>query len=452
MTERDGLPTPQRTMVMAAVLLGSILTNLDGAIANIALPTIARDLAVSDAATIWVVNGYQLSLAICLLPAAVLGDRWGHKSVFAGGLILFALASLGCAMSRSIDVLVGARLIQGIGGALIASLGPALIRKIYPRRILGRGLGLIALTVAVSGATGPTVAALLLSVARWPWLFIVNLPVCLVAVPLFLYAAPADVHLPRRFDLVGSALNAVALGAIVIGIDGIGGSQPLAGFAEVALGLVALALLVLQQRRSALLLPLDLMRIPIFALSFCTSICSYCAQILAYVSLPFLFQTVLHRSQTVTGLLVTPWPAAVAVAAVAAGRLSTRYAVTTLGSIGMTILAVGLMLLVFLPAAPTNLDIVWRMAICGIGFGFFQTPNNIAILTAAPVERAGSASAMLAVARTFGWSLGSALVTLLFEIFGPRGTTACLETAALFAVTGAAFSGLRLYGTAAPRR
>ena len=445
MTETDGLPPRQRAMVMSAILMGSMLTNLDGAIANIALPTIARDLGVGDAATVWVVNGYQLSLAICLLPAAALGSIWGNRIVFAIGLTLFILSSLGCALSPNIGTLVTARLVQGIGGAAVASVGPGMIREIYPRRILGRGMALIAMVVAVSGAAGPTIASLLLAVAHWPWLFLINLPVGLIALPLFLSTAPPGYRTARPFDVGGALLNAIALGGIVTGIGTIGGERPAFGAIELVVGVLALGALVMQQRRTALLLPVDLMRIPIFALSFCTSVCSYCAQILAYVSLPFMFETVLHRSQTVTGFLVTPWPAAVALAALAAGRLSARYPVTTLGSIGMSVLALGLVLLVALPAAPSNIDIVWRMAVCGIGFGFFQTPNNIAILTAAPVERAGAASAMLAVARTGGWSLGSALVTLLFDAFGARGTTVCLETAAGFAAVGAVFGGIRFY-------
>ena len=154
--EMDGLPVPQRHWVMLCLVLGVALATLDSAIANIALPTIARELAASDSATIWVVNGYQLAAAVCLLPAASLGEILGHKRVYAFGLIVFTIASLACAMSPGLGALVAARLAQGVGGACMSALGPALIRGIFPRRLLGSGFALIALTVAISAAFGPT--------------------------------------------------------------------------------------------------------------------------------------------------------------------------------------------------------------------------------------------------------------------------------------------------------
>jgi DHA2 family multidrug resistance protein-like MFS transporter len=326
MQQTDGLPAPQRRWVMVCVLLGVILANIDSAIANIALPTLARELAVRDAATVWVVNSYQLAVAVSLLPAAAAGEIFGHKRVYAGGFVIFGLASLGCALSPNLGALVGARLVQGVGGACVAALGPALVRAIYPRARLAGGFGLIALAVAMSGALGPSVAAAILSVARWPWLFLVNLPIVAAAVPLFLALAPAGTRQARPFDVAGAILNAVALGLIVMGVDLLGGDDKTRAALVIGIGLVSLVLLVWQQaRRVAPMLPLDLLRMPVFALSAATSICSYAAQILAYVSLPFLFQSVMHRSPVATGLLVTPWPLLVAVAAPRAGsRPATR--------------------------------------------------------------------------------------------------------------------------------
>jgi len=379
--------------------LGVVLAGLDSAIANIALPTIARELAATDAATVWVVNSYQLAVTVCLLPVASLGESLGLKRVYSFGLALFTVASLGCALSPTLGVLVAARLVQGVGGACMSALGGALVRAIYPRRLLGQGFALIPLAVAISAALGPTLAALILSVARWPWLFLVNVPVGLIAVPLFLAVAPPSRRQPRPLDLVGALLNAAALGLVVTGVDGLGGSGPGVAVGELAAGLGCGALLVWQQsRRAAPLLPLDLLRIPLFALSVGTSICSYTAQILAYVSLPFLFQTVMHRSAVATGLLVTPWPLLVAVAAPVAGRLSARHPASVLGSIGLAVLATGLLLLAAMPAMRADWDVAWRMAVCGVGFGFYQTPNNITLMTAGPPDRSGAASGMVAVA------------------------------------------------------
>ena len=426
---------------MGCAILGIVLAGLDSAIANIALPTIAHELASSDAATVWVVNSYQLSVTVCLLPLAALGESQGLKRVYGFGLALFTVASLACALSPTLGVLVGARAVQGVGGACMAALGGALVRTIYPQKQLAQGFALIALAVAISAALGPTLAALILSVATWPWLFLVNVPLGLVAVPLFMAKAPPSLRQKRPLDLVGVLLSAAALGLVVTGVDGLGGADAGYGAGEIAGGLACGGLLVWQQSRQPKpLLPLDLLRIPLFALSVCTSICSYAAQILAYVSLPFLFQTVLHRSAVATGLLVTPWPLTVAVAAPVAGRLAMRYPAALLGSLGLAALTAGLLLLATMPALPTDADVAWRMAICGLGFGFYQTPNNLTLMTAGPANRNGAASGMVAVARTVGWSLGSAVVALIFGIAGAGGAGDCLLVGAGFAALGAVVS------------
>ena len=281
--------------------------------------------------------------------------------------------------------------------------------------------------------------------ASWPWLFLINVPIGLVTVPLFLHVAPEGRRRPRRFDLVGALLNAATMGLVVTGVDGLGSAAPGRAVGELAAGLGCGGLLVWQQsHRAAPLLPLDLLRIPLFALSVATSICSYAAQILAYVSLPFLFQTVMHRTAVATGLLVTPWPLLVAVAAPIAGRLSARYPAAILGSIGMAVLASGLVLLATMPAAPADWDVAWRMGVCGVGFGFYQTPNNLTLMTAGPPERSGAASGMVAVARTVGWSLGSAIVALIFGLRGGLGAVTCLQVGAGFAAVGAAVSVSRV--------
>jgi DHA2 family multidrug resistance protein-like MFS transporter len=439
--EAEGLPPPRRYWVMLSVMCGVALMSLDGAIANIALPTMARDLSASNAATVWVVNSYQLGSVICLLPAATLGEIFGLKRVYAFGLILFTLASLACALSPSLGALIASRLVQGMGCACIAAIGPAVVRDIYPRRIIGSGLALIALCVATGGTLGPSIASVILSVATWPWLFLVNVPIGLVAVPLFLRLARPGNPRPRPFDFVGAVLSAAALGLILLGVDTLGGGTHGLAIGEIGLGVASGALLFWQQTgRLNSLLPLDLLAIPLMSLSLMTSLCAYTAQILAYVSLPFLFETVLHRSQISTGFLVTPWPLLIVVAAPIAGRLIRRYPAAVLGSIGMAILATGLGLLAALPDAPSDWNIAWRMALCGIGFGFYQTPNNATVMTAGPISRSGAAGGMLAVARTLGWCTGSAIVTLVFAVSEANATIRCLEIACGFALVGAVSS------------
>jgi len=192
------------------------------------------------------------------------------------------------------------------------------------------------------------------------------------------------------------------------------------------------------------MLPVDLLRIPLFALSIATSICSFVAQSMGQISMPFLFQHQFGLDQVMTGLLMTPWPLVVAVVAPFTGRLADRYSAGLLGGMGLAVMAVGLFLMAMLPAHPTPGDIAWRMTICGLGFGFFNTPNNRAIITSAPPIRTGGASGMQATARLLGQSTGAAMVALVFTAFPQNGPIMTLFIAAAVAGFAACVSGSRL--------
>ncbi|HSC61383.1 MAG TPA: MFS transporter, partial [Rhizomicrobium sp.] len=327
MTHEDGLPVPARYWAILAIALGITLAVIDSAIANVALPTIAIDLHTNPALSIWVVNGYQLAITISLLPLSALGDIAGYRRVYLWGLAVFTIASLGCAFSTTLPMLAGARVIQGFGAAGIMSVNTALLRFIYPQKLLGRGIGINAMVVAVSSAVGPTIASGILSVAHWPWLFAVNVPIGIAAFTVGTVSLPHTKLSPHSFDLWGAILSAATFGLLIGSIDGLGHGQAFALFLlEIAVTIGLGYLLVRRESgKAAPMLPVDLLRIPIFTLSVCTSIASFAAQMLAMVSLPFLFQMDLHYSAVETGLLITPWPVAIGFAAPLAGRLADRY-------------------------------------------------------------------------------------------------------------------------------
>jgi MFS transporter, DHA2 family, multidrug resistance protein len=205
-------------------------------------------------------------------------------------------------------------------------------------------------------------------------------------------------------------------------------------------------MLMLRRERGhpAPMLPVDLFRRPMFALSTMTAVCSFAAQGLAFVSLPFFFETALGRSQVETGFLMTPWSALVALMAPIAGRMSDRYPPGLLGGVGLAILCAGMISLALMPADPHALGICIRMAICGAGFGFFQAPNLKAFMSSAPRERSGSASGVIATARLIGQASGAALVALCFSIAGKHGPALALGLGAAFAGVASVASGLRL--------
>ena len=442
----DGVPIPQRYWAILTIALGLILAVLNGAIANVALPTIARDLQTTPSGSIWVVNAFQLAVTVSLLPLASLGEIHGYRRVYRGGLIVFTIASLFCALSTSMPTLIVARIVQGVGAAGIMSVNGALVRFIYPRDWLGRGVGLNATIGSVASAVGPSVASAILSVGHWPWLFAVNVPLGILAIVIAWHHLPAAPRSRAKFDVISALLQAAAFGLLLIGISEMGhGDAPILVGSEILAGLAIGAFLVVRQlSRTAPLLPVDLLRIPLFALSVASSICSFISQGMAVVAVPFLFQHTLGLDQVKTGLLMTPWPLSVAVIAPFAGRLADRYPAGLLGGCGMAMMALGTALMGMLPDNPTAFDIVWRMTLSGIGFGFFNTPNNRAIIGAAPPTRAGGASGMQATARLFGQTSGAALVALVFAALPETGPTVTMLISGGAAGLAAAVSFSRL--------
>lgn len=442
----DAPMTPLERRGMAAILLAVALATLDTAIANTALPAIGADLHATPAASVWIINAYQLAMVATLLPFAALGGIVGQRRIYLGGLIVFTVASAVCALSWSLPTLVAARLLQGLGASAVMSVNTALISAIFPPHRLGRGVGLNALVVGVAFAVGPTVASIVLSLGTWPWLFAVNLPVGVLALVIAWPALPQTPRAAHGFDRVAAALNVVTFATLIFALGEAAQRAP----AHVVLVALAVAIgagaLLLRRERGhpAPMLPVDLFKRPMFALSTMTAVFSFAAQGLAFVSLPFYFEGVLGRTQVETGFLMTPWSVLVALMAPIAGRLSDRHPPGLLGGVGLAIMCAGMVSLAMLPANPHALEIGIRMSICGAGFGFFQSPNLKAFMASAPRERSSGASGVVATARLLGQATGAALVALCFGIAGKHGPALALSLGAAFAGAASVASGLRL--------
>jgi DHA2 family multidrug resistance protein-like MFS transporter len=442
----DGLPSPQRFQAILTIALVLMMAVIDNSIANVALPTIAQDLNANPASAIWIINGYQLATAIALLPLASLGEIIGYKRVYLVGLALFTLASAICALSHTLLLLILARILQGLGAACVMSINTALVRFIYPRAQLGRGLGINVMVVAASSALGPTVAAGILSIATWPYLFAVNVPVGLLTLVLGARSLPHTEPAAHKFDWQSAALSAVTFGLGIVAIDSAGRSAALTiSVVEFAVAAVACVLLVRRQTHMVSpLLPVDLLRIPVFTLSVTTSIASFCSQTLALTAIPFYFADRFGYSAVEIGLMVTPWPIAVAIAAPTSGRLVERYSAGLLCGVGLVLLASGLCAVAMLPDHPERLDVIWRMVLSGAGFGMFQTPNNRTMISAAPRERSGGASGMQGIARSLGMTAGATLVAVCLSRDPTNGAQVALFAGVGFALLGATMSVLRL--------
>jgi DHA2 family multidrug resistance protein-like MFS transporter len=451
----DGLPLPRRYWSMVTTLMVIAICILDGTIVSVALPSMARDFEASAATSIWIINSYQIVILIALIPFASLGEIVGYRRVSQAGLVIFTIASLGCAFAHTLPELIIARAIQGLGAAAIMSVNAALVRFTYPAHMLGRATGINAMVAAVAAAAGPTAGAAVLAIADWRWLFAVNVPIGIVAVLIAQFALPHTERAQRSLDYVSVILHVATFGLLIAGLQSLVHEEARLGAALQigAAGAFGAVLVRREIHRQAPLVPFDLMRMPIFSLSLAISMCSFFAQMAAFVALPFELQRLGH-SVMETGLLMTPWPVAVAFAAPIAGRLADRYPAAILGGFGLIALCAGLTFLAIFPENGTALDLSWRMALCGLGFGFFQAPNNRTMMSSAPRARSGAAAGMLSTVRALGHTSGAAVVALLFSTHSAGGAQIALVISAVLALLAALLSFSRLrttHGPEAPR-
>ncbi|MFT4191514.1 MAG: MFS transporter [Comamonas sp.] len=447
----DGLPQPRRTWAVLAVSLAIILSVLDGTLANVALPTIARDLQASPQAAVWIVNAYQLAIIATLLPLAALGESVGYRRVFSAGVVLFTLASLACALAGNIEALVAARVVQGLGAGAIMCCTSALLRFTYPAASFGKGIARNAFVVTLSSAAGPSICAAVLAVADWPWLFVLNLPIGIAALCACRHL-PATPRLARRFDGWSIALNALGMCLGIVGLDLLP-HRPALALPLIAAAVLAIGLLV---RRSAgqpaPLLPLDLLRIQRFRWAISASFCMFAAQMCAFVALPFYLQYTLGRSAVETGLLMTAWPIGSSVTNLAVAQVVDRLRAETLCVAGAALLIAGLATCAALPAAAADGWLAAALLVAGVGFGCFQAPNNRDMLSAPPRARSGAAGGMQATARVNGQTWGAAAAGLCFALAAAQGATLALAGAIGFTALAMGINLVRRQVVPPPRQ
>ena len=446
--EWDGLHRPRIYYAVISIFCGIFLSVVDGNICNVALPTIAQQLGVSSADSIWVVNAFQLVIMMTLLPFSTLGELYSYKKVYLGGVAVFTVASVFCTLSHSLPMLIASRAFQGLGASMMMSVNTSIAKLVFPKRHLGKGVSINATVVALSAVSGPSIAAGILSVAPWPWLFAINIPVGIITFLMgwrFLPDNPTHV-IGRRFNFQDALLNAVVFGLLI------GCIELYSHDGRLTTVLVGVAFLLVsgwfyvrtQLRRKYPMLPFDLLRIPMFSMSVITSIVSYTAQMLALVGMPFLLLHTFGMNAVETGVVMTAWPFIVMFVAPLSGSLSGKVHPGLLGGFGLLLMSAGCFLLSYIPEDASHLDIAWRLMMCGAGFGFFQSPNNHLLLSSAPNHRAGSASGMLSTARLTGQATGAALVALLFHLFGDKAPHDAMLLAGILTVCAAVFSFLRL--------
>ena len=441
----EGLPMPSRLWAIMAVSMTIGMSCLDINIINVALPALAVQFGVSPSSAIWLINIYQLSIISTILVFSALGDIYGLKRVYLTGIIIFVTSSIACVLSQSFLILTVSRAFQGIGAAMLTGVNQGQLRYIYPKKKLATGMGINAMVVSFSTLVAPSLASTILSVTTWHWLFIINIPLGITAFIL------GRKHLPKqeykintKFDYFGAIANMLTFGLLIFSLEGYSHGESIH---LIAIQLALFAVILFFHIRHELhkevpLLPLDLFRIPIISVSVCTSICSFSAQMLMTVSMPFLLLNGLHFNMMTTGALLTAWPIATMITAPISGMMVNRFNQSILGFIGLMIMSASLFSLTFVSTHPSFSDMFIRMFLCGSGFALFQTPNNNTIVTNSPPPRSGAASGLIGTARVTGQTIGAALVAYFFSMNSSviTNSNTCLRTATAIAALGAILS------------
>ena len=409
----DGLPLPRRFWAIVAISFGTALVVIDGAIPNVALPTIARDLGVSNAAVTNVVAVYQLVLVMVLLPFSSIGERIGYRRLYQAGQALFMVSSALCLLPVSFVGLLVLRAFQAIGAGMALSVSAAMLRQIYPSNKLGTGMGVNSVIVASSSALAPTAGGYIAGHLPWAWVFVAAAPLAVIS--LLLGRALPD---PQRRQIPPEWLSGLwSAGTMLLAIGGIqvATHQNLAlGLVIVVLGLVSMLFLVRRELgRPEPVVPVDLLARPVLGLSALGAVACFIAAGSLMLSLPFRLQEAMHFSPQKAGWLLLPFPLTMLVIAPLAGWLSDRIAPTKLGVTGMVVAIVGLLLLAFLPVTASDIAIAWRLSFTALGFGLFFAPNSRLLIGQAPRERAAAAGGLLSTSRLLGQTMAAVVVGIL---------------------------------------
>ncbi|MBD5192501.1 MAG: MFS transporter [Bacteroidales bacterium] len=437
---------------MIALQIVLVMTVLDVTVVNVALPVLAGQFNISSSLSVWVITIYQLVITMLLLPVSSFGDLHSYKRTFLTGVVLFTLSSGLCAASQNFTTLVIARGIQGVGAACVMGVNIALVRLIYPREILGRGMALNAMCIAIATAAGPTIAGALLSITTWHWLFLINIPLGVVAFIIGLKLLPENPKMEHkpRFDWISAVENMIVFGLIFYALGNFARKGDLlTSVILLASGIITgIFYLRRQFNREQPLLPVDLFRNSMYSMSIVTSVCSFMAQNMTMIALPFLYLKSYHFSEITTGLLMTPWPLATMIVSPIAARYVEKHNPGATAALGMAVFITGVILLLLPGDAPSEWNIAWRMAVCGVGFGMFQTPNNIVMVMATPVHRSGGAGGMQSTARLVGQTIGATTVSSVFALVyeNNKAVEVCLIISILFALSAGIFSYVRTLG------
>lgn len=438
-----------RRNVLIALGIGTFMSALDGSVVNTILPLLAREFQASVAGVEWVTTVYLLTVSALLLIVGRTGDLYGHKIVYMTGFAIFIIGSAVCGAATTLHMLVVMRGVQAVGAAMLYANAPAILTRTFPAEQRGRALGAQATFTYLGLTAGPSLGGWLASAFGWRWVFYINIPVGLAAVILGALVIENDrpeTH-RERFDFLGAALFTTGLVALLIALNQ---GHDLGWMSPVILSLFAAAVLllasfiVIERRSPAPMLDLSLFQSRVLSAATASALLNYVCTYAVLFVIPFLLIQGRGLDTRHAGLVLTAQPIVMAIVAPMAGAMSDRIGSRILATSGMLVLALGLVLVGIIATRGSIAMLVTALAVIGIGIGLFTTPNNSALMGAAPRHRQGIASGVLASARNVGMVLGVGVAGAVFTTILTRGGPAALPRAT--AMTMFVSAGIALVG------
>jgi EmrB/QacA subfamily drug resistance transporter len=432
-----------RYSVLGAIMLGSIMGPIDASIVNVVLPTITQSFSVDISTAQWVPMIYLLTISSLLLFYGRLGDILGYKKVYLSGLAGFVIASGLCGLSPAIHWLITFRAIQGLAAGMMMAVPYAIITASFPPTERGKALGINAISISAGLAIGPSLGGLIATSLGWRFVFLINLPIGIAGWLWGRRILPELKGRPGKIDMPGVATGFISLFFLLLFVNRFQslGSSYATGVMLLVAVLGGMSFLIIESRVAQPMLNLSLFRNLTFSSASTSALLNFMSQYVMVFLTPFYLQRVLHYTPNNVGLIMTSFPLAVMAVAPLSGSLSDRMGTRTLACLGAGTCALSLFLMSQLPLSASSADIVWRLALFGLGTGVFQSPNNSAVMGSAPRPHLGTASGILATMRNVGMVLGIATGGAVLYAFAPAYI---LQKATLESSEAAAFlSGLR---------
>lgn len=436
----DDVPPPKAAM-LAALSGAMLLASLGTSIATVALPSLARAFPATIGELQWVVLAYLLTVTVTIIGIGRLGDLYGDRRLLVAGLALFTLASIVCAASTSLALLIAARAVQGVGGAVLMAMPMSIARNAFSADRTGTVMGMLGTMSAIGTALGPSLGGVAMAGFGWQAAFILLTGTGIVAFALAVWAIPA---LPRvssgartGMDWIGTTLLAAGLGLYALATSGNGGGAP---WATPSLLLSAMAVLWLfihsQQRTPSPLVPLALLRDRVICMGLATNLVMGAVMMATLVVGALFLSFGLRLNETQTGLVMAVGPITAALAGVPAGALADRLGRQNAAMIGIAETTIGLVCLALLPLWWGTAGYVAALIVLTPGFQLFLAANNAGVMLAAPVAQRGMVSGLLGLSRNLGLLTGaSAMATLFAALIGSEPIAAASTNSISLAFT-----------------